>query len=216
MKEPNVTEDSAVKPKPKKTGEENAAGNKKNAAPGKDSDVTGKTSGSGEAVKDEKTVAEASDETNEPDEKTVDPEEVFREELASEKDKYLRLAAEYDNYRKRSVKEREKTYNDARADTITRLLPVYDNLERALKMECADEAFYKGVEMTMTQLTEILESMDVLQIPTVGEPFDPNLHNAVMAIEDPELGEKIIAEEYQRGFILGDKVIRHSTVVVAN
>ena len=136
--------------------------------------------------------------------------------LAAERDRYLRLAAEYDNYRKRSTKERETVYNDARTDTITRLLPVYDNLERALKMECADEAFYKGVEMTMTQLTEILNGMNVTQIPAVGEPFDPNRHNAVMSVEDPGLGEKIIAEECRKGFMLGDKVIRFSTVVVAN
>lgn len=145
-----------------------------------------------------------------------DPVAALQEELATERDRYLRLAAEYDNYRKRSAKERELMYSDARTDTITRLLPVYDNLERALKMECSDEPFYKGIEMTVTQLIEILESMGVKQIPAAGEPFDPNLHNAVLTIENPELGEKIIAEECQKGFMLGDRVIRHSTVVVAN
>ena len=147
---------------------------------------------------------------------TPDPIAEIRDELAAERDKYLRLAAEYDNYRKRSSKERELIYIDARADVVTRMLPVYDNLERALKIECADEAFYRGLEMTMTQLTEILEGLGVVQIPAVGEAFDPNRHNAVMSIEDPELGEKTIAEEYQKGFMLGDKVIRFSTVVVAN
>ena len=107
-------------------------------------------------------------------------------------------------------------YKDARADTINRILPVYDNLERALKTECEDEAFYRGVEMTMTQLTEILENIGVSVIPAVGEPFDPNRHNAVMSIENPDFGEKTICEEYQKGFILGDRVIRFSTVVVAN
>jgi len=136
--------------------------------------------------------------------------------LSAEKDKYLRLAAEYDNYRKRSAKEREKIYTEARTDAISKLLPVYDNLERALKMECSDESFYKGVEMIMTQMTETLNSMGVQEIPAVGEPFDPNRHNAVMKIEDPELGENIIAEEYQKGFAIGDRVIRFSTVVVAN
>jgi len=145
-----------------------------------------------------------------------DPVVAMQEELAAERDRYLRLAAEYDNYRKRSAKEREMIFGDARADTITRLLPVYDNLERALKAECMDEAFYKGVEMTMTQLTEVLESMDVAPIPALGEQFDPNRHNAVMTIENPELGEKIIAEEFQKGFLLGERVIRFSTVVVAN
>ena len=137
-------------------------------------------------------------------------------ELVAERDKYLRLAAEYDNYRKRSAKEREMIYSDARTDAISKLLPVYDNLERALKMECTDESFYKGVEMIMTQLTEALSSMGVREIPAIGQPFDPGLHNAVMTIENPELGENIIAEEYQKGFILGDRVIRFSTVVVAN
>ena len=155
-------------------------------------------------------------EPEEPAAADADPVEEIREELSAERDKYLRLAAEYDNYRKRSVKEREMIYKDARADAITRMLPVYDNLERALRAECTDEAFYKGVEMTMTQLTEILESLGVLPIPSVGEPFDPNCHNAVMTIEDPELGEKVISEEYQKGFMLGDRVIRFSTVVVAN
>ena len=137
-------------------------------------------------------------------------------ELAAERDRYLRLAAEYDNYRKRSAKEREVIYKDARAEAITRLLPVYDNLERALKTECADEAFYRGVEMTMTQLTDIFEGLGVVPIAAVGEPFDPNHHNAVMSIENPELGEKTVAEEYQKGFMLGERVIRFSTVVVAN
>lgn len=137
-------------------------------------------------------------------------------QLQAEQNKYLRLAAEYDNFRKRSKLERETTYRDARTEAITRLLPVYDNLERALKQDCSDEAFYKGIEMTMTNLNQILENMDVVPIEAVGEPFDPNRHNAVMTIENADLGEKIVAEEFQKGFMLGDKVIRFSTVVVAN
>jgi len=144
------------------------------------------------------------------------PLETLQNELSAERDKYLRLAAEYDNFRKRSAKEREMIYTDARTDAISRLLPVYDNLERALKMECSDEAYYKGVEMIMTGLTEVLADMGVRVIPAVGEPFDPNRHNAVMTIKDPELGENTIAEEYQKGFTIGDRVIRFSTVVVAN
>ena len=142
--------------------------------------------------------------------------ESLQNELSIERDKYLRLAAEYDNFRKRSAKEREMIYTDARTDAISKLLPVYDNLERALKMECSDEAYYKGVEMIMTQMTEVLNNLGVQVISAVGEPFDPNRHNAVMSIVDPELGENIVAEEYQKGFILGDRVIRFSTVVVAN
>jgi len=136
--------------------------------------------------------------------------------LSVERDKYLRLAAEYDNFRKRSAKEREMTYSDARIDSITKLLPVYDNLERALQMECADEAFYKGIEMIMTQFNDMFENMGVKHIPAVGEPFDPNLHSAVMQITDPDLGTNVVAEEYQKGFTLGERVIRFSTVVVAN
>ena len=145
-----------------------------------------------------------------------DPVKIMQKELSVERDKYLRLAAEYDNYRKRSVKEREMIYADARVNVVNKLLPVYDNLERALCMECADDAYFKGVEMIMAQLTEVLGDIGVREIPAVGELFDPNRHNAVMTIVDPDLGENIIAEEYQKGFILGDRVIRFSTVVVAN
>ena len=152
------------------------------------------------------------DETAEVTEKTQEA----SPETESQHNKYLRLAAEYDNFRKRSKAERETTYRDARIEAITRFLPVYDNLERALKMECSDEAFYKGIEMTMTNLKDILENMGVVTISAVGEAFDPNRHNAVMTIENPQLGEKIVAEEFQKGFMLGDKVIRFSTVVVAN
>jgi len=150
-----------------------------------------------------------------PEDNTCSSEEI-QNELAAERDKYLRLAAEYDNFRKRSAKERELIYTDARIDAISKLLPVYDNLERALKMECTDESYYKGVEMIMTQLTDVLGNMGVKEIPAVGEPFDPNRHNAVMTIEDPQLSDNIVAEEYQKGFTLGDRVIRFSTVVVAN
>jgi molecular chaperone GrpE len=144
------------------------------------------------------------------------PQNELETALAAEKDKYLRLAAEYDNYRKRSIKERESLYADIRSDTIVRMLPVYDNLSRALKLECSDEAFYKGVEMTMTQLKDILDKLGVTEIPTVGTKFDPERHNAVMHIEDPEVGEGIIVEEFEKGFMLGDKVIRFSMVKVAN
>ena len=140
----------------------------------------------------------------------------IKAEVAAERDKYLRLAAEYDNFRKRSTKELQTVYSNARADTLLKLLPVYDNLERALKMECSDEPFYKGVEMTMTQLTEILENMDVKKIDAIGKAFDPSIHNAIVTIENPELGEKVVADEIQKGFMLGDKVIRFSSVVVAN
>ncbi len=136
--------------------------------------------------------------------------------LAAEKDKYLRLAAEYDNYRKRSQKEKENIYGDAKADTVLQLLPVYDNLERALKADCSDDAFYKGVEMIMDQLMGIFTKLGVEVIQAAGQPFDPALHNAVIHVEDENLGENMVAEEFQKGFTLNGKVIRFAMVKVAN
>ena len=139
------------------------------------------------------------------------------EELATEKEKYLRVMAEYDNFRKRSQKERENIYADVRADTITKILPVYDNLERALNQETADDAYRRGVEMTMNQLKEILEKLGVAEIDAKpGDKFDPTVHNAVMHVEDDAQGEGVVVEEFQKGFRLGDKVIRCSVVKVAN
>jgi len=142
--------------------------------------------------------------------------ESLKKELAAQSDKYLRLAAEYDNYRKRSIREREALFGDVRSDTVTKLLPVYDNLARALLVTTEDKAFYKGVEMTMTQLKSILEKLGVTEIKAIGETFDPALHSAVMHVEDETHGKSEIVEEYEKGFMLGDKVIRFSTVKVAN
>ena len=140
-----------------------------------------------------------------------------QEELAAEKDKYLRLLAEYDNFRKRSQKERENTYSDVRADTALKFLPVYDNLERALKVETVDEAYSRGVEMVFNQYKEIIASLGVCEIEAcAGTKFDPEIHNAVMHVEDDGFGEGVITEEFQKGFKLGDKVIRCSMVKVAN
>ena len=132
------------------------------------------------------------------------------------KDQFLRLAAEYDNYRKRTAKEKESLWTDAKADTVQAFLPVYDNLERALKQDTADEAFKKGVEMTMNQLKEVFARLGITEIEAEGKPFDPNLHNAVMHIEDENLGENTVAQVFQAGFMLGDKVIRFAMVQVAN
>ena len=142
--------------------------------------------------------------------------ESLKNQVAQQEDKFLRLAAEYDNYRRRTTKEKESIWNDAKADAASAFLPVYDNLERALKQETADEAYKKGVEMTMTQLRSVLEKLGITEIPALGQPFDPTLHNAVMHIEDESLGENIVAEVFQAGFKLGDKVIRFSMVKVAN
>lgn len=137
-------------------------------------------------------------------------------ELDAERDKFLRLAAEYDNFRKRSQKERLSLRGEITADAVTQFLPVYDNLERALSHETADEAFYKGVEMIMIGFKDVLEKLNVTEIKAVGETFDPELHNAVLHVEDQEKGQGEIIEELQKGFKLGDKVIRFSMVKVAN
>ena len=142
--------------------------------------------------------------------------ESMKDQMAQQEDKYLRLAAEYDNYRKRTAKEKEAMWSDAKADTAGAFLPVYDNLERALKQETADEAFKKGVEMTMNQLKEVLSKLGVTEIPALGQTFDPNLHNAVMHIEDENFGENEVAEVFQAGFQCGEKVIRFAMVKVAN
>ncbi len=131
-------------------------------------------------------------------------------------EKYLRLAAEYDNYRKRTAKEKEALWTDAKVDTIKQLLPVYDNLERAMKQETSDEAFKKGVEMTMTQLKELLEKLGVTEIPALGQPFDPNMHNAVMHIESEDFGENVVSQVFQAGFQCGEKIVRFAMVQVAN
>ena len=136
--------------------------------------------------------------------------------LTAEKDRTLRLMAEYENYRKRSQKEREALYVDLKTGVVADFLPVYDNLERALKQETTDEAYYKGVEMIMTQLREVFHKLGVTEIPALGETFDPELHNAVYHIEDESYGEGEIVEQFMAGFLLGDKVIRHSVVKVAN
>ena len=131
-------------------------------------------------------------------------------------DAHLRLAAEYDNFRKRTLKEKEASYGNGKADAVAKLLPVYDNLERALKQETADAAFKKGVEMTMTELVKILTSLGVEIFGEAGETFDPNLHNAVLHIDDENFGENVIAQVFQKGFKIGDKVVRFAMVQVAN
>ena len=142
--------------------------------------------------------------------------EALKKNLSDQEDKFLRLAAEYDNYRRRSQKEKESAWADSRAETAAAFLPVYDNLERALKQDTADEAYKKGVEMTMTQLKEVLTKLGLEEIPALGQPFDPNLHNAVMHVEDDSVGENTIVEVFQAGFKAGDKVVRFAMVKVAN
>ena len=144
------------------------------------------------------------------------PQPEAQEPQAAPDDRFLRLAAEYDNYRKRTAKEKEALWAQAKADTAVAFLPVYDNLERALKQETADEAYKKGVEMTMNQLKEVFSKLGITEIDALGKPFDPNLHNAIMHVEDESLGENTVAEVFQAGFMLGEKVIRFAMVKVAN
>ena len=147
------------------------------------------------------------------EETPVDP---WEEKYNQEHDSYLRLAADYDNFRKRTIKEKEASYGNGKADAVAKMLPVYDNLERALQQETADAAFKKGVEMTMTELVKIFSTLGVEIFGNVGEQFDPNLHNAVMHTENPDLGENTISMVFQKGFKIGDKVVRFAMVQVAN
>ena len=144
--------------------------------------------------------------------------EGLAKQLAEEHDQYLRLAAEYDNYRKRTAKEKEGIYANAKIDTIKGMLPVYDNLERGLAQFGAedDDPHKKGLEMIFNQYKEALTRLGVTPIEAVGQKFDPNEHNAVMHMEDPEKGEGEIVQEFQKGFKMGDRVIRFSMVQVAN
>lgn len=147
------------------------------------------------------------------EEVTVDP---FEEKYNAERDAHLRLAAEYDNFRKRTAKEKEGSYMNGRADAVEKLLPVYDNLTRALKQETADEAFKKGVEMTMNELIKILNGLGVEIFGNEGDAFDPNIHNAVMHLEDENVPENTIVQVFQQGFKMGEKIVRFAMVQVAN
>ena len=156
-------------------------------------------------------------ETPETEETTQTPEvNPCEEKYNAERDAHLRVAAEFDNFRKRTVKEKEASYGNGKADAVAKILPVYDNLERALQQETADAAFKKGVEMTMNELVKILTGLGVEIFGQVGDPFDPNLHNAVMHIESDELEENVIAQVFQKGFKIGDKIVRFAMVQVAN
>ena len=140
----------------------------------------------------------------------------LEEKLAQQEKQYQYLAAEYDNFRRRSAKEKTDAYAKAKGDAALAFLPVYDNLQRALAAPCTDAAYAKGVEMTMNQLKQVLSSLGIEEIPALGEQFDPNLHNAVMHVEDESVGENTVVEVFQTGFKMGDKVIRFSMVKVAN
>ena len=157
----------------------------------------------------EETVEEVAPETT----PEIDP---WEEKYNAERDAHLRVAAEFDNFRKRTVKEKEASYGNGKADAVAKMLPVYDNLERALNQETEDAAYKKGVEMTMTELVKIFTGLGVEIFGNPGDAFDPNLHNAVMHVENEELGENVISQVFQKGFKIGDKVVRFAMVQVAN
>ena len=165
-------------------------------------------------------MAEMEKEINEtPAEETVEETvevNAWEEKYNAEHDAHLRLAAEYDNFRKRTIKEKDAAYGNGKAGAVEKLLPVYDNLERAVNQPCTDEAYKKGVEMTMTELVNIFTGLGVEIFGNVGDEFDPNIHNAVMHVDNEELGENTIAMVFQKGFKIGDKVVRFAMVPVAN
>mgnify|MGYP000813061080 FL=1 len=149
----------------------------------------------------------------EPKQKEISP---WEEKYNSEHDARLRLAAEYDNFRKRTTKEKEQSYGNGKADAVTKMLPIYDNLERALNQPTEDAAYKKGVELTMTELLKILNGLGVEVFGEVGDTFDPNLHNAVMHLDSEEHDENVITQVFQKGFKMGDKIVRFAMVQVAN
>ena len=171
-----------------------------------------------EEVKNEiKNDNEENDNNNEePTLNTSEEMDKLKQELEDVKDRHTRLIAEFDNLKKRNAKERDMLYNSIMSDVVKSLLPVIDNLEKAASAESKDEEYKKGVEMCLDQFKEVLKVNGVTEIEAVGKPFDPELHEAISVIQDPNLGEKVIAQEYRKGYKIGNRVIRHSLVIVAN
>ena len=197
----------------KKQAEEENSEMKQSAATGKEEVKTG----AAEEVVEPETASEAAEnETTASEEGKKENALPPEEEIAILNDKYLRICAEYDNYRRRTQKEKDNLYGDIKSNVVTSFLPVYDNLVRALAQPTEDAAYAKGVEMIMNQFNTTLEKLGVEEIKALGEKFDPALHNAVMHIDDEEKGENEIVEVFQKGFKCGDKIIRFAMVKVAN
>ncbi|MEI3401553.1 MAG: nucleotide exchange factor GrpE [Clostridia bacterium] len=153
------------------------------------------------------------EEKNEKNDCIIDPKQQELDEL---NDRYKRVMAEFENYKKRSSKERETLYNSILSDVVEVFLPIVDNLENALKVETQDVEYKKGVELVLKQFKDILKTKGVEEIPAVGETFDPSLHEAVSSVQDPDKNAQEIVQEYRKGYKIGNRVIRHSMVVVAN
>lgn len=187
------------------------------------SDAGQEKSAGAESKKDKKADKKADKKDKKPENKSdnssvekQEAEKAAEAAMAALNDKYLRICAEYDNFRRRSQKEKESLYGDIKADTLLKFLPVYDNLARALNTPTEDEAYRRGVEMTMKQFNDTMEKLGVTRIESLGQKFDPALHNAVMHVDDEDHGENEIVDVFQEGFRLGDKVIRFAMVKVAN
>ena len=163
--------------------------------------------------------AEAAGDTDAPQEQPEEeltPEQKLEAELADQKDKYLRLMAEYDNFRKRSAKERLELTDNVKASAVSEILPLIDNFERALAAECSDETFKKGIDMIYKQFGDALTKLGVKPMELEGKEFDPNFATAVSTVENEELGENTVAQVLQNGYTIGDKVVRPAVVIVAN
>lgn len=167
-----------------------------------------------EIIQNDEEVKEVQEENKE--ENKVQKEMIPKEDYDELEDRFKRMLAEFENYKKRSSKERESLYNSILSDIVEVILPVVDNLENAAKVETQDENYKQGVELVLKQFKTVLESKGIEEIKAVGETFDPSLHEAVSSIQDENLGEKEIAQEYRKGYKIGNRVIRHSMVVVAN
>ncbi len=153
----------------------------------------------------------------EKDEDNLNPDMIkLKEDLDNTTDRLKRLMAEFDNFKKRNAKEREVLYSSILGDIVTKLLPVLDNLEKAANAETTDENYKQGIDLVLKQYVDMLSSFGVKEIETIGKTFDPELHEAVSMVQDENLGEKEIKEVFRKGYRLGEKVIRHAMVVVAN
>lgn len=167
-----------------------------------------------EVLTDEEAAQFAEDAEQAPAE--ADAPDAAEKALAEANDKYMRLFAEFDNFRKRTAKEKSETYQDAVAKTVLELLPAVDSFERAMESPCTDEAYRSGMEKIYQQMTAILAKLGVEEIPALNEPFDPKVHNAIRQIEDENFGESTVCEVYQKGYRLGDRIVRCAMVSVAN
>ncbi|WP_419170401.1 nucleotide exchange factor GrpE [Negativibacillus massiliensis] len=169
-----------------------------------------------ETASEQEVVQETQEVQKEQKEQEPTAEEKLQKQIDELNDKLLRTLAEYDNYRKRSIKEKDAIYPQAKADTVEKFLPIIDNFERAMQTECSDEAFKKGIEMIFQSFIKTMTDLSVEEIGKEGETFNPDLHNAVMHVEDENYGENVVAQVLQKGYKIGDRVVRYAMVKVAN